>query len=221
MKTKVTRRGDRWTFCLEARVALQYVLEDPEEDARVVMGKMNKIAQAAFDEALAKGECRRNGDVSSLLVWDKNDQYSAGHPWAEPDPRDDFPGFCCWPDCDQKSLYSKPVCREHLKHVCEDCGWVMLPGSGCKCFKNDQQVEIELKKRHPRKPLDITPCEHSPVEGKTDCAACRISRAGLPTPCDEVASEYQKMMDDVYSVKVCKNCGMPYRTTCWKCGEAK
>jgi hypothetical protein len=137
MKTNVTRRGNRWTFCLEARVSLQYVLEDPEEEAHVVKRKMREIAQAAFDEALAKGECRRNGDVSSLLVWDKNDQYTAGHPWAEPDPRDDFPGYCCWPGCDELSATNGTPgsCLKHAKEICSECGWLRLPGSGCKCPK--------------------------------------------------------------------------------------
>jgi hypothetical protein len=193
METKVTRRGDNWLFFLEARVSYHYVFKDPETESRVVMKKMAEIANAIFDDVLAAGKCRRASETHALLAWDKSDPNTAGHPWAEPDVRDDFPGFCCYPGCDQRSLHLKPVCVEHLKEVCLDCGWVKLPNSGCKCDKTEAQVELELKKRHPRKPLEMTtPCEHSPVPGKTDCAACRISRAGKPTPCDQIAEEAEK-----------------------------
>lgn len=135
METKVTRRGNRWAFCLEARVAVRYVLEDPETEYWEVAKKMQGMANKVFDEALAKGECRRNSDALAQVVWDRGDPQTAGHPYAEPDPRDDFPGYCPHPDCARENVPGKTTCAEHQKDICPVCGWLRLEGEEfpCKC----------------------------------------------------------------------------------------
>lgn len=113
MKTKVTRKGDRWCFFLEAKVSLKHYVVDPAEEAYDVLGRMKKEAKAAFDEALEGTEFVRCGEVEAVLAWDKKDPETAGHPWAEPDPRDDFPGMCPHPDCWARNVPGELTCEAH------------------------------------------------------------------------------------------------------------
>lgn len=119
MKTKVTRSGDRWCFFLEAKVSLKHYIIDPREEAYDVLGRMAKEAEGAFDKALEGTEFVRAGEVSALLAWDKKDPETAGHPWAEPDPRDDFPGLCPYPGCSAHNVPGKRSCEAHR---CSKCG---------------------------------------------------------------------------------------------------
>jgi len=99
MKTKVTRRGDQWCFRLEATVCVIHYETDSRLDARDVMRSFAEKVEKVFDEGLCTYKAARCGSVKGTLVWDKADPETAGHPWAEPDLRDDFPGYCPHLDC--------------------------------------------------------------------------------------------------------------------------